>query len=257
MGAKLSGIIFGCSIAVGVALRVVMLMFAVNPVSGFIEHEYLTTTVLMIIFMSVAAVLVFVSAFSGQIKLLNDKLMSLIGAVVNIVLAVAVFYEVFISKLLEYALPTQKLLHTVAGILAVLALLYMAVCYFTKTDYPKIITAIPIIFWITRVITIFSEFAALATVSDIIIETVAMCLCLFSFMDYGKLACGISVKNVRLTRAVAALCGYTCLLGSLPRIICIIAKPTAFEYFANIPSLTTLAAAIFAVHFALNIKTEE
>ena len=257
MGAKLSGIIFATSLAVGVVLRVFMLLFTVNPVSGFIEHEYLTSAVLMIIFMIVAAALIFVSAYCGKIKNPLGRYMPLIGAIVNIVLAVAIFYEVFISKLLEYAAGMQKLMHMATGTLSVLALLYMAVCYFTKTDYPKILSALPILFWITRVITAFSEFAALATVSDIIIETAAMCLCLFVFMDNSKLLVGISVKNKKVTRAVAAICGYTCLVSSLPRIICMIAKPSAFDYFANIPSFTTLAAAFFAVYVALSIKIEE
>ena len=257
MGAKLSGIIFATSLAVGVVLRVFMLLFTVNPVSGFIEHEYLTSAVLMMIFMTVAAALIFVSAYSGKIKLPFERFMPLIGAIVNIAFALAVFYEVFISKLLEYAGATQKLFHMATGTLTVLALLYMAVCYFTKTDYPKILTAFPVLFWITRVITAFSEFASLATVSDTVIETTAMCLCLFVFMDNSKMAVGISVKNKRLTRAVAALCGYTCLVSSLPRIICMIAKPSAFGYFANIPCTTALAAAFFAVYVALSIKTED
>ena len=119
MGVKLSGIIFATSLAVGVVLRVFMLLFTVNPVSGFIEHEYLTSAVLMMIFMIVAAALIFVSAYCGKIKNPFDRYMPLIGAIVNIVLAVAIFYEVFISKLLEYAAGMQKLMHICLGVVSV------------------------------------------------------------------------------------------------------------------------------------------
>ncbi len=255
MGTKLNYLILCGSLAVGAVLRVFMLLFTVNHGSGFIAHEYITPAILMIAVMVIAAVLVFVSALTQKQKALNLSFMPLVGAVVSILMAVAIFCEIFASSLLKYAPPTQSILHKASGVLAVLALLYMAACYFIKKDYPKVITVFPIAFWITRVITVFTEFAALATVSDMVLETLAMCLCLFVFMDYGKLQCGLTVKSKRLTRAVALLCGYICLVSSLPRIICAAFAPSAFTYFANIPPYTTLAAALFAISFAL--QTEE
>lgn len=254
LGTKLNYIILCGSLAVGAVLRVFMLLFTVNHSSGFIAHEYITPAILMIAVMVIAALLVFVSALTQKQKALKFNFMPLVGAVISILMAVAIFCEIFASSLLKYAPPTQSILHKASGVLAVLALLYMAACYFIKRDYPKVITVFPIVFWITRVITVFTEFAALATVSDMVLETVSMCLCLFVFMDYGKLMCGLEVKSKKLTRAVATLCGYVCLLSSLPRIICALALPEAFSYFANIPPFTTLAAALFAVNFALQIE---
>ena len=253
MGAKLNYIIFGTSLVLGVVLRVCMLLFTVETSSGFIEHDHMTAAVLIILLMLVAAILVFVSA-TGWKKACGIRFAPLLTSVTNIALAVAIFYEVLISSLLSYAPPVQSIMHKASGVLAAAALLYMAVCYFIRLEYPKIITIFPIVFWITRVITVFSEFAALATVSDTVIETAAMCLCLFVFMDSGKLECGLSVKSTRLTRAVSALCGYVCLISSLPRIIVLFTAPAAFTYFSNIPPYTTLAAGLVSIAFALRTE---
>ena len=255
MGAKLNYIILGVSLAVGVVLRTFMLLFMIEPHSGFIKHQYITPAVLVIVFIIIAAALVFFTALNHKGNLKFSAL-PLVKAISGIIMALAIFYEAFASSLLKYATPTQNLLHKAAAVLSVAAFLYMAYCYFAKINCKKPVVVAPIVFWITRVITVFTEFASLATVSDSVIETATMCLCLIVFLNSAKQECELEIK-AGLNRAVALLCGFTGLVSALPRIICSIITPTAFGYFSNIPPFTSLAAAIFAVVFALSIQTEE
>ena len=254
MSAKLNYLILGISLAVGVVLRTFMLLFTVETNSGFIKQAYITPALLIIVFIVIAAALVFVTSLNHKKRILKQETIPLAKAITGLLLAVAIFYEAFLSNLLEYATPTQSLFHRVSAILSVAAFIYIAVCYFTKKEYPKIIAAVPILFWITRVITVFTEFATLATVSDTVIETATMCLCLFVFLNSAKVECKIEIKRMNLARAVAALCGYVGLVSSLPRIICAVITPEAFGYFSNIPPFTSLAAALFAINFALQIE---
>ena len=206
--------------------------------------------------MLVAAGLVFVTSLNHKKQIVRIDCLPLVKAITGLLMACAIAYEAFASSLLKYATPTQSLLHRFAAALSVSAFIYMAFCCFTKKSFPKIITAVPLLFWLTRVITVFTEFAALATVTDTVIETITMCLCLFVFLDDAKLECDLKVRSKKLTRAIALLCSYAGLISALPRIVCAFAVPEAFGYFANIPPFTSLAAAVYAAVLALTLKPE-
>lgn len=256
MSAKLNLAIFGIVAAVGVIVRSFMLSFTVEQTSGFIKSEYLPWAIFIIALLTVSAVFVFFVAYFGKQKsVIPKKTANLIYSVSEIVLAVAILYEAFFSSLLKYAKPTQIIFHKLAAVLSVVALLYIAFCKLTGRDYSKYATIAPILFFITRIIIVFSEFAALATVSDTIIETICMCLALVTCLNYAKLSCGIPIKSIRLYKSVAVLCSYACAVGSVPRMVCFLISNNSFEYFANIPVLTTFAAALFA--FAFAIKCDE
>ncbi len=253
MSQKLNLIIFAFSVLIGVALRTFMLLFTVEYDSGFIKSQYTVLVIFMAILLLIAATLIFFSSYYQKKRNLKLPVSNtVIYGVAEALMAVAIIYEAFFSPLLSYISGVQFTLHKVAALISAAALIYMCVCRFTKSEFPKIITIIPVLFWITRVITVFTEFAILATVTDTVLETISMCLALLVFLNFSKQQCGIEVKNERLNFAVSMLCGYFCALSSIPRFICAIISPNAFGYFSNIPALTTFAAALFVTAVALN-----
>lgn len=249
---KLSLIIFSVSLLIGVSLRSFMLLFTIEYDSGFIKSQYTALAVFMIVLLLITAALVFFASYYQKKLFTKLKIPhNIIFGVTEALMAVAIIYEAFFSPLLSYITGVQLTLHKLTSLLSAAALIYMCVCRFKKLEYPKIITIIPLFFWITRVITVFTEFATLATVSDTILETASMCLALVVFLNYSKQSCGIELKNLRLSRAITNLCAYFCAISSVPRFICAVINPNAFGYFGNIPALTTFAAALFATAIIL------
>ncbi|MBO5852478.1 MAG: hypothetical protein J6Q74_01550 [Clostridia bacterium] len=233
-----------------------MLLFTVEESSGFIKHEYAPSAALIIAFLLIAAALVVYSATVNKGIGYKVGVSPYIFGVVEVITAIAIFYEAFLSSLLDYATPLQMAFNKATALLSIISLLYIAYCTVKGVNAIKIVVVMPIIFWITRVITIFTEFASLASVTDTLIETASMCLCLGVFLDFAKSECQMPIKNIKISRAVAALCGYVCAVGSVPRFICGVINPSGFEYFANIPALTSFAAALFSICFALKLKEE-
>lgn len=253
MSQKLNFLVFAFSVLIGVTLRTFMLAFTVEYKSGFIKSQYTFLVVFMTILMLIAAALVFFCSYYQKRKNLKLPVSSnVISGVAEAVMAVAILYEAFFSSILSYISGIQFTLHKVASLVSAAALIYMCVCRFTKNQFPKIITLIPVVFWIIRVITVFTEFATLATVTDTVFETVSMCLALVAFLNFSKQQCGIEVKSEKLNFAIYMLCGYFCALSSIPRFICYLISPNAFGYFSNIPAFTTFAAGIFVTVVALN-----
>lgn len=253
MTAKLKYIVFTASVLIGVVLRTLMLAFTVEQNSGFIKNQYLTTASIITTVLLLAAALVFFvfllknQSGTNKLKISNEFL-----GLVYLLMASAIFFEAFFSSLLSYATLIQVIAHKASALLSAAALLYMAACRILKIDFPKIITLLPVVFWITRVITVFSEFATLAAVSDSWIETVSMCLCLVVFLNFSKTECSVQIKNRTLMTSVSAVCAYFCVIGSVPRFILMVFMPSGFAYFQNIPALTSMAAAVFAASFALS-----
>ena len=253
MSQKLNLIIFAASVLIGIIVRTFMLVFTVDYNSGFIKSEYTALVICISVILFIAALLVFFSSFFKNKKTLKVKLpVNYIFGTAEILMAAAIIYEAFFSVLLNYIQGAQFTLHKVTSLVSAAALIYVCVSRFTGREYFKIITIIPVLFWITRVITVFTEFATLATVSDTILETISMCLALVVFLNYSKSQCKIEVKSEKLNYATALLCGYFCAISSVPRFVCALITPNAFDYFANIPALTTFAAAVFATVIVLN-----
>lgn len=256
MLSKINFFICGITVVVGIVLRTLMLTFTIDRNNGFIKNEYMTLAIAIIALLVVSAALIFFVSFYNKQKFkLVFKYNFLIFGVAEVLMAVAVINEAFFSPLLSYATSFQSIIHKVMALLTAFSFAYTVYCKVTKCEYPKIITIAPIAFFISRVIIVFSEFASLATVSDTIIETAAMCLALITLLNYSKFSCEIPIKNMRLCKAVAALCSFVCAVGSVPRIICQILDPKNFQYFSNTPVLTIFAASLFAAAFAL--KCEE
>lgn len=253
MSQKHGFIIFGISVTIGVILRSFMLIFIIDHNNGFIKNQYIPLIIVMAVLLLVAAALVFFVFFYQKKNILKLKKPNrFVFAISEALMAAAIIYEAFVSPLLDYITGFQLVFHKVTSLISAAALIYMCACRFTKMEYPKIITIAPVLFWLTRVITVFTEFATLATVTDTVLETISMCLALVVFLSFSKQQCGVEIKNQQLNLATTVLCGYFCALSSVPRFICALIIPNAFGYFGNIPALTTFAAGIFVTIAALN-----
>lgn len=253
MSQKLDFIIFGISVIIGIILRSFMLIFTVDYNNGFIKSQYTSLVIVMAVLLLVAAALVFFSFFYQKKSILKlKKPNKLVLGISEGLMAAAIISEAFVSPLLNYITGFQLVIHKIASLISAAALIYMCACRFTKMEYPKIITIAPVLFWLTRVITVFTEFATLATITDTVLETISMCLALVVFLSFSKQQCGVEIKSQQLSLATTMLCGYFCALSSVPRLICALIIPNAFGYFSNIPALTTFATAIFVTMIALN-----
>lgn len=251
---KLSCLIYALCIATGAAMRSLMLLYTIDPVSGFIKNEYSLYAILIIVFLVAAAAIVFLS---GTLLKTNSELTPHIDgipfSVVLVLMAAAIIYETFFSQLLDRASIFQKLLQYLFAAAAAVALLFIAFCKLTKRDFNPIISVAPIIFWIMRLIIIFTEFSTISTISDTVIETASMCLALITFLCYSKIECAMPSKYQNLFLASAMLCGYVCALGSVPRIISDIMSVGQAVHLNTVPTFTALACALFSTVFAYKL----
>ncbi len=254
MTVKLNCLIYGLCIITGTAIRSIMLLYTIDPVSGFIKNEYALYSALMIVFLVAAAVIVFLSA--NLLKTNNELTPRINGipfSIVCIIMAAAIIYETFFSQLLDRASLFQTLPQHLFAAASAVSLLFIAFCKLTKRDFNPIFSVAPVIFWIMRLIIIFTEFSTISTISDTVIETAGMCLALLTFLFYSKIECEMQSKNHRLFLATAMLSGYVSAVSAVPRIVADVMSVGQAVHLNTVPTFTALATAVFSTVFAYTL----
>ncbi len=258
MSAKLNYFIFGVATLSGVALRTVMLLFTLDPKSGFVVNEYSVFAYLMAALLCLGAVTVFGSSLA--VKNVKDSEISLNGYVLPV--SLILFSAGIVYESLFSSLPSDKgifgpVLYGIVTVAAAASLIYIAVCKFIKAKYPPLLTLVPVVFWLVRLIVVFTNFSSLALVSDYVIETVFMCLALLTFFFYAKIECNQPIKHVRFFFAVSLVCGYAATLCSLPRIILEIVVKSQAVHLNPVPFSTGIVVAFFAVALSAKLLFEK
>lgn len=257
MTTKLNYLIFSLAALSGIAVRTVMLIFTVDSVSGFIKSEYSVAVIGIIAFLIAAAVVIFLSC--SVMKTKKDTTPHINGkpfGIACILMAVAMIYETFFSRLLSYAPVFQVSLQYAFTAASAAALFYIAFCKLTDREFPKIISIAPVFFWAMRLIMIFTEFSTISTISDTVIETAGMCLSLITFLSYAKIECFQPTKHYRFFFGAALTNAYICAIGSIPRIIADVFSFGQSTHLSTVPTTTALAAGIFSLIFAYRLLNE-
>lgn len=257
MTIKLNYIIFALAALTGVAVRTTMLIFTIDPASGFFRAEYTYSAIGFIIFLTCAGLAVFISSL--LLPTTTRKAVNLDGipfCLACIIMSAAIIYETFFSSLLATAPILQQALHYAISAGTAAVLLYIAFCKFLKKEFPPILSLVPILFWGMRLIIVFTGFSTISAISDTVIETIGMCLALATFLFYAKAETMQHTSLQRFYFATAMLCGYVCAIGSVPRFVADLIAAEQAIHLNAIPSFTAFATGIFAVIFAMRLFKE-
>ena len=248
-------VLFSIACLSGIAVRTVMLLFTIDPVSGFIYIDYTPHAIGLMSVLVIAGALIFgLTLFS---KINRDEKVSLSYLPFQIacsVMAAAIGYETFLSPLLSKsnAMQTYLLYFLVACAMAT----FIAVTVFgiLKKPFHPAITLLPVAYWIMRLIIVFTDFSTISTISETVIETLSMCLTLAVLLFYSKLECDqIKPSRYRLVAATAILNAYLCAVGSVPRIFSALLSLDQPTHMNIIPATTGLATAVFSATLGFTI----
>ena len=257
MTARLNFIIFGLATLSGIILRTVMLLFTLDQKSGFFIPEYTIFAILILCFLLLGGLTVF--GVASSVRALKDRDISLGGIafpVSLILFAVASVFETFFSSLPHGTGLLGTIPYGFITIAAAGSLIYIAICKIIKVNYPSVLSLIVVIFWIFRLILVFTEFSVSSLISDTVIETIFMCLSLIVFLFYSKIECGFIINKVQIFFGLTLLCGYVAAIGSVPRIIVLLFKTTSV-HLNLVPVTTSIAIAIFTIVLSAKLLLEK
>ncbi len=255
MTSRFNYVLFGVACLSGIAFRTVMLLFLIDPSSGFIHYDYSSYSLGLVIPMIAAGAVIFgLTLFSKKNKDRSPSLLSIPFFVACVILAIAIGYETFFSPLLSKSNLVQTIIQYLFTTGSIVSLLLFAVFGYLKKPYPGVLTLLPICCFTMRLIIVFTDFSTISTISETVIETIAMCLTLVTVLFFSKIVCEqIKPNKYVLVASTALLNAYVCAVGSIPRIIADIFSLQQPIHMNLIPSFTGLAIAIFSAAFGFTV----
>ncbi len=253
MNTKQSYTFFFLAAVASVALRTAMLFFTIDPQNGFINESYsiLAYAILGIIF--IAAVMLFGFAYFFGKKDFEKTNSGLFYKVSSVAMAFVILFDSFSSSSVFAMFSWQKYLEIIAAVVAAVYLAGTAISDILGFKISNILSVAPVIFWLVRLIIIFTSFSTLANISDNIFELAALCLLLLSSLNIAKLVCLDSTPKSRaFSFALFLTTSLICFVNSLPRAILILGKNSEFLHKNDLPVMTTLVAGFYILMFAVN-----
>ena len=255
MTSRYNYVLFSIACLSGIAVRTVMLLFTIDPLSGFIYIDYTPHAIGLMSILCVAGAFVFgLTLFSKINRDSKASLSSLPFQIACSVMAVAIGYETFLSPLLSKSgtVQTYVLYFLAAGAMA--ALIAVTVFGILKKSFHPAITLLPVAYWTMRLIIVFTDFSTISTISETVIETITMCLTLAVLLFYSKLECDqVKPSRYRFIAATALLNAYLCAVGSVPRIFSTVISLDQPTHMNIIPATTGLATAVFSAVLGFTI----
>ena len=257
MNIKQCSLFFFAATAFTTVLRIILLSFAIEPNSGFIKSEYsfIATAILIVIF--IIAVLTFVFGYMTKATIKNSLPNNALVKITSVFLGLVILYDTIFSTM-EYSVSSwQKTLEFITAIIAAVALVSFALMNSLKIQFPRLMTVAPILFWLLRLVIIFSSFSSLTNIVDNIFELAALCLILVSSLKVAKNAC-LEQEARQQTQNFALLLttALVCFVTSLPRAFVSLSGYADMLHQNDLPIMTTLIAGIYFMVFAFSSYKE-
>lgn len=204
-----------------IILRTVMSFFIVDVSSGFVKSENLSVAIFIaIILLLAAAAVCFFGARSETKKLKKPSFKGALPSVVSLLLGLAIIISAFTPSLLS---TWQKGLEMLLSLGFGLYLILYAFGNLVRIKLPDMLWIIPVVYWLVKLVNVFTTYAALSNTFDNIFEIFTLCSVLFFFLSLAKCLCletnKKNIKTLKITSYLACFMSFSC---SVPKAIIVL-----------------------------------
>lgn len=240
------------ALPISLCLRFLQLIFTVEPKTGFYipESEGMGTVLLIVILLCS----LFVALFARLTYKQPDDLpkMNIWLSASSALLSVSIFLETFFADLSLPILGWQNILLKVLSLACSIYLLAFASSPYLKFKIKPILSALPVIYSIIRLICDFTLVSKLAIISDNILLIAVYSLSMFFFLNFAKLYNGIDDdKNYKKILSYGLTLSVLCFTSSIPNLL-LGAISSGYNHISLFSSITVLLIGIFATVFVFS-----
>lgn len=253
MKVKLTYLYFALTSLATVAFRLFLLLFSIDSTSGFLKEGYWGISIFMLILIFLALAFVFIlSLRTKDIIFLKPTSPSNYSKIVSFLFAVSILFEIMLSPLASLLPDLLRFADLVLGALAFLAILLSAFYKELNFKYNPIFSVVILVFFIVRLISVFTVFSAFSMIIDIVFELAALCGMLVGFLCYSKCENFELKKNKRqlyfATTLFSSALGIT---ASLPKVLLNLTGNADYIHINGVPMYSVFFASIFLLLYAI------
>ncbi len=203
-----------------IIMRTVMSFFIIDASSGFIKSENLAVAIFIIIVLLLAAGVVCFFAASENIKIKKPEFKGIFPLISSILLGATLIISAFLPSMLPI---WQKSLEMFLALAFGIYLILYALTDIIKITLPDILSVIPVVYWLVKLVNTFTTYSALSNTFDNIFEIFTLCSLLFFFLSLSKsLSLEPDAKNIKTLNAASYLACFMAFSCSVPKAIVIL-----------------------------------
>ena len=200
--------LFLVSVICAVFLRVMQITQMTEPNNGFFYRGYESIGNIVTIGIFVIAAICVIYAALCKKSDINPIVITKPFAIIHFVMAAAILYETFASTFGGTIYAWQALFQMVFGLIAAIIFAYRGYAAFTGTEVNPMLSVSYLLFWLIRVIIVFSSSIAVPSVAENIFEMAALCTALIFFLNSSSFENEVNAERTAkriLPSAVAAV----------------------------------------------------
>ena len=247
-------ILFFCIIMpLSILLRTFQLFFTVETKTGFFKSEYETAGFYLLLLIIAVCVSLAVICFTGHRNPEHPPKINPLISFASFFAVLGVAAGVYDARLSPVAMPWQIALLTVSGFIAAVYFILYAVSGFINLKLSPLLSVLPSVYFIMKIICSFTAISSLALISDNILILSALCVMLLFFLSFGKLYNGIDTeRNFRKLMASGLVSIVLCFTQSIPHIIINLTTHNGYLHTSNADNFSVLSFGMFIAVFTFS-----
>lgn len=243
---------FSVSLLFSMSIRIIQLMFMIEPDTGFVKPEYgnLQTALTAGLFFIIIAFTVF-SALSRRRPLDIEELPIKPLGVFAAVTAAAQLIEVAILAL-SSTFDISNMLMMLFLLLSSSFFILFSISIFTGNRIPMFASVFPVILYVYKLVASFISYTGIANISENMFDVAMLCVTLFFFLLHGKYLSEVtSPKKSRIIFPVGLVASLFCFLCTIPRYAIILLGASNILHESALPNISDFIMGVYIAAFVL------
>ncbi len=244
--------LFLVSTVCAVFLRVLQITQMTESSTGFFikGFETIGNSVTIGIFV-IAAICVIYAAVYKEKEIYPVTVTKPFG-IIHFFLAAAIIYESLFSPVSNAIHTWQILLQIVFGLLSALVFVYRGYYAFTGGKIVPITSVVHIVFWLIRVIIVFSSYISVSTIAENVFEMAAICTALVFFLNSAALENEIDYQRISKRIFPSAAAAFiTGAVYSASQLVVILSGKQAALHAQNATFFTNTVLVIYVLYYMI------
>ena len=187
----------------------------------------------------------------------NPPLKGKILGIVSFLPALAITFEIFARNNMIVVVPLQAMLLKISGIAAAVFFVLYGLSKFHNTQPPAMLSILPVIYIIIRIICDFASISSLAIISDYIFLISGYCIVLLFFINFVKLYNKVDTEyNFRKIFATGLASSLICISQSIAHLLINIIHSGSYNHVPHTSNISMLSLGIFILAFVFTHFSE-
>lgn len=246
-------LLFLLALPSSVALRFLQLYFTIDAKTGFYLNESGNYGPILLILILLFTLFVGVFGYLVFVQPNNTPKPNIYTSISAAFLSFAIIGDVVLKNSSVTTPVWQTNLLRLFGVAAVIYFIIFSVELFKEFQIPKIINAIPVIYFIVKIICDFTAISKLAMISDNVLLVITYCLTLLFFLNFAKLYNNIeNEKTFKRLLSYGLTASLLCFVVSIPNILINIITKMSYLHTSMYTNISVLFVGVFILSFLLS-----